>query len=172
MTKGKLTNVIGDVTNPQFTGENEVAIIPHCCNDLGMMGAGVALALRKKWPSIFDSYHAMVMGHRNRQLQCLGKITYINVEENITVFNMIGQHGIVDEDNPKPVKYTALVDAMREVSAYISIMRMQNPEKKYVVHTPQFGSALAGGKRELIIELIQEIWIENGIDVVVYEFGK
>ena len=50
MNKGILTNVYGNVCEPQRTNSDEVAIIPHCCNDKGVMGAGVALALKKKWP--------------------------------------------------------------------------------------------------------------------------
>ena len=54
--QGTLRNVKGDVRNPQISAENEVAIIPHCCNNLGVMGAGVALALKNKWPEVFEIY--------------------------------------------------------------------------------------------------------------------
>ena len=43
--QGNLRIVEGDVTNPQRQSSNEIAFIPHCCNNLGVMGAGVALAL-------------------------------------------------------------------------------------------------------------------------------
>ena len=40
--------VRGNVCEPQKQFNNEFTIIPHCCNTLGVMGAGVALALKKK----------------------------------------------------------------------------------------------------------------------------
>ena len=39
-----------------------------------------------------------------------------------------------------------------------------------VFHCCKFGSDLAGGKWELIEELIKETWVDRGFDVVVYEF--
>lgn len=36
----------------------ESGIIIHGCNAQGVMGSGVAGALRRKWPQIFDSYKA------------------------------------------------------------------------------------------------------------------
>jgi len=35
MSKGKLTNVVGDVTNPQRVEPKEIVFLPHVCNDLG-----------------------------------------------------------------------------------------------------------------------------------------
>jgi len=164
---GKLINVVGDVTNPQYTGENEIAIIPHCCNDVRVMGAGVALALKRKWAGV--EYYYL----KGRMV--LGDISYVNPNtelNNIMVVNMIGQHGCVSTDNTKPVKYWALAKAMLSiVKEVIPSIKEKTPDVTPVIHCPKFGSDLAGGNWDFILELIKEIWIENGIDVVVYEFG-
>ncbi len=63
--KGQLRIVEGDVTNPQRTTENEIVVIVHCCNNHGVMGLGVALALKKKWPEVEEKYlnSSLLLGH-------------------------------------------------------------------------------------------------------------
>ena len=181
MDKGKLTTIVGDVTNPQFTAPNEIAIIPHCCNNgvdgdgVGVMGAGVAKALRNKWPLVFETYQKMQNESPNGLRNRLGEICYAIIGENIIVVNMIGQDGIRSAENSKPVKYWALMKCMETVRTDIIAtihMFSEFDGKTPVIHTCRFGSDLAGGNFEFILELIREQWIDHGIDVVVYEFGK
>jgi len=160
---GKLTTVEGDVTNPQRTVPNEIVLIPHCCNNLKIMGAGVAKSLKNKWPEVYEVYQKTAM--------CLGEVSFVAVGDGedikTIVANMIGQDGIVSLGNSKPVKYWALAKAMVEITDYIY---NHFQEDKVVIHTPKFGSELAQGNFEFILELIREIWLEQGIDVKVYEF--
>jgi O-acetyl-ADP-ribose deacetylase (regulator of RNase III) len=54
-------------------------IIAHGCNCQGVMGAGVALALVRKWPSIFPPYVDMCRAY-NRSKELLGMVHYARVE--------------------------------------------------------------------------------------------
>ena len=166
MNKGTLRNVKGDVTNPQKTDDKEIVIIPHCCNNLKIMGAGVAKALRDKWPLVFEVYEKM---HALNPLPMLGKVSYAKIDNHLVVANMIGQDGTVSIYNPKPVKYRALANAMFEVVGYIEMIKAQT-SNPVVIHACKFGSDLAKGDWNFILELIREIWLDAGIDVVVYEF--
>ncbi len=172
--KGILTVVEGDATDPQKTAPDEICIIPHCCNDEGKWGKGFVLALSKKWDLPEKNYRAYCAGEapypaRQKYIPILGKTCYAKVSKRLVIANMIGQHGTVCADNPKPVKYKALANAMTEVVGYIGMIRKQvsNP---IVIHCPKFGSDLAGGDWNFILELIRECWLDAGIDVVVYEF--
>jgi O-acetyl-ADP-ribose deacetylase (regulator of RNase III) len=164
MAKGTLKYITGDVTNPQKINPDNVVIIPHCCNNLGVMGAGVALALKKKWSEVYESYKEASMG--------LGTVSFADtgspedIEYSIIVANMIGQYKTVSPDNPKPVRYHALAVAMAKVVEFAGFHLQGQVE----FHCPKFGSALAGGDWKIIEALIQEIWIDNGYDVVVYDF--
>lgn len=174
MKIGELRTVEGDVTEPQRSTEDELVIIPHCCNDLGVMGAGVAFALKKKWPGVDKEYKAGSLH--------LGSVTYYieddgtvgqsgeNPRIRTVVANMIGQKDVVGLGNSKPVKYWALAEAMRKVATFCDATKLGNPNLGVVIHCPKFGSDLAGGDWNIVLELIKEIWIENGYDVVVYEF--
>ncbi len=176
MNKGKLINIVGNITEPQRIDENEIVIIPHIANNLGKMGAGVALAIKNKWPKAYSTYIEELKifdDYRNS----LGSITYIEVEHNIYVFNMIAQDGIKNKDNLKPIKYCALIKCMKDVLTVIRLLKsnelmFDNKSSKYVIHCPKFGNLRAGGNFEFILELINEIWIDRGIDVVIYEYEE
>jgi len=172
MDNGTLINIKGDVTSPQCKVD-ELAIIPHCCNNLGVMGAGVALSLKNKWPLVFDVYKKMEKESVNGLKYRLGENCYARVENNVIVVNMIGQDGVVSSHNSIPVKYWALLRCMQDIRANLIGILHMNPENEGltpVIHTCKFGSDLAGGNWVFILELIREIWLEHGIDVIVYEF--
>ena len=112
MDKGILKNVKGNVCEPQI-GENDVPVIPHCCNNLGVMGAGVALALKKKWPGVFLYYSrsSMELGTISFWMEFTDEIEPPLRTPKVCVVNMIGQEGTVSANNTKPVKYWALAKA-------------------------------------------------------------
>lgn len=164
----KLINVLGNVCEPQRSSDNEIAIIPHCCNDLGVMGAGVALALKQAFTGV--EYYYLKSGHH------LGKNSWVNpnTEKSDTIIvNMVAQKGVRGKNNPIPIKYKALIDcmvAMRDDILKTIHMKPEYEGKHAVVHCPKFGSDLAQGNWDFILELIRELWLEHGFDVVVYEF--
>ena len=172
MSKGTLKVVKGDATDPQKTAPNEIAIIPHCCNNKGGWGAGFVLALSKKWELPEKNYRAFCAGeppYPKNTHPLLGKTCYAKIDKRLVIANMIAQDGTVSKNNPIPIKYRALANCMDNVFSYIEMIKAQvsNP---VVIHCPKFGSDLAGGNWDFILELIREIWLEQGIDVVVYEF--
>ena len=168
MLKGTLKTVEGDVTNPQRTAPNEIVIIPHCCNNLKVMGAGVALALKNKWYGVADTYKMNSMA--------LGSVSYfthvVNGKVDLVVANMIGQSGLVSNYNSKPVKYWALVEAMDKIFTFYDALSLSYPDRKIVIHAPEFGGLRAGGNFEFILELIKELWVDRGVDVVIYKFKE
>ena len=164
---GQLRIVEGDVTNPQKTSKNEIVMIVHCCNNKNVWGAGFTSALSKKWKEPEQVYRAFC--ENNKKFPILGKVCYAKIDNHLVIANMIGQDGTVSETNPIPVKYWALANAMKEVVGYIDMIQSQT-SNPIVIHACKFGSDLAQGNFDFILELIREIWLENGIDVVVYEW--
>ena len=166
-TLGTLRVVEGDVTDPQITNEGEIVLIPHCCNNQNGWGAGFVLALNRKWKEPEQRYRDFC--RINDGIPILGEVCYAKIDNHLVIANMIGQDGTVSTDNPKPIKYVALAKCMGKVVEYIELMQCRTSDK-VVIHTPKFGSELAGGNFSFILELIEEIWIEAGIDVVIYEY--
>lgn len=185
MKKGKLTLVKGDATQPQGLEKDEVAVIPHVCNNLGGWGKGFVLALNKRFGSGPRSvYEQQIKSHRDNEFS-LGYTSYyvhrefdeLGLEETTTIVaNMIAQNGYIDPDiNCRPLRYDSLVTCMTGVRHHI--IEQQQTElmfstscRKYSIHCPKFGSDLAGGNWDFVLELIKDIWIRTGVDVVIYEF--
>lgn len=146
-------------------------LIVHCCNDLGLMGAGVAKALFDKWPNVRSEYlRYFEKGTKNK----LGDTQSIKVESNTYVVNLIGQHGIhEDENGDPPVRYWAISKGFKTLSKKI-IDYNDSSKKNVVVNIPYLmGCDLAGGKWEEIEYLINEHFIGNNIEVHVHDlFGK
>ncbi len=169
MKKGKLRTVVGDVTNPQVSTPYEISVIPHICNNENKWGKGVTVAISKKWPKPERIYREYC--EKNKRFPILGKICYAKIDDLFVIANMIAQDGIVSENNPKPIKYKALINCMAEVVGYIEMIKSQT-SNPVVIHCCKFGSGLAKGNFDFIMELIEELWIDAGIDVVIYTFEK
>lgn len=137
----------GDVRN--FPRDKSIVIIPHCCNDLGIMGAGVARAILDMWPNVYDKYKVSSLD--------LGSVNCVEVDSDngkTIVANMIGQHGVgIDEKGNPPVRYHALCLAMHKVAESV-----KNSGNNFEIHCPVFGCDLAGGDWGLVSKLVEEIW--------------
>lgn len=162
--------VVGDVREqPVKNPDDCIKIIPHCCNDMRAMGAGVAAALYTKWPEVREVY-------MNGSME-LGKCSRVAIEEDSTVIvNMIGQHetmigrnenGIaVGSDGRPPVRYEALLQAMKYVRYLVEDPDAHNNDPdvdpndnlEYEIHCPLFGCDLAGGDWRVVSALIEEMW--------------
>lgn len=167
MDKGTLRTVEGDATDLQTTSPKEVVVIVHLCNNKNKWGKGFVLALSKKWKEPEQRYRDFCRD--NSKVPILGSTCFAKVDTFLVVANMIGQDGTVSPENPKPIKYKALANCMADVRAYIEMIQSQT-SNPVVIHCPKFGSGLSGGCWDFVLELIREIWLEAGIDVVVYEY--
>ncbi len=171
---GTLRVVEGDATEPQTTISSEIVVIAHICNNKNIWGGGFVVALSKKWKEPEQIYRNFCEGNKpypesNKSLPILGKVCYAKINDHLVVANMIGQDGITSTDNPIPIKYKALANCMAEVVGYIEMIKSQT-SNPVVIHAPKFGSLRAKGNWDFILELIREIWLENGINVVIYNY--
>jgi O-acetyl-ADP-ribose deacetylase (regulator of RNase III) len=179
MKQGLLYNRQGDVTKPQRLEEDEVVVIAHVCNNIGSYGAGVALAIAKAYPAAKEEYIGRMEGMKVAKVEpvvLLGESDAVWISDDLIVCNMIAQHELISQTNPRPLKYDALVDAMRNVVTIVDSKRCEvEKQRNVVIHCPMFGSDLAGGNWNFILKLIEDIWLNprdgiDGIDVVVYEY--
>ena len=168
MMIGIYKEITGDITKVR-DNESGPILIPHVCNNMGVMGAGVALSIRNKWVEAYNYYKSHMdyyiknyETHKDPIKKLLGQVSHIGVEHNLIIANMIAQHGTISS-NPRPIKYNALVKCMEEVTIVCG--------SRYKICCPKFGSALAGGNWDFIKLLIEDIWLSEGIDVTVYNYG-
>lgn len=154
----------GDVTNP--IGDSR-KIIVHCVNDLGVMGAGVALALLKKWPNVKKDYQKWHRSNEKLTLTtgqfALGQVQFVKVEKNIVVANMVGQCGICSSNSVPPIRYGAIEECLGKVCHFAKLNSAE-------IHAPRFGAGLAGGDWEEIEKLIVEKLSVNDVGVTIYDY--
>ncbi len=153
-------------------------VIPHICNNIGGWGSGFVVSLSNKWKSPEQSYRQwfrdkhytfaskQILGTEIAIPFELGRVQNVTVREcpGTVVSNMIAQNGTMCKTNLKPIKYASLIRCMESIE--LSLRNVKNVE----IHAPKFGAGLAGGRWDVIEELIQEIWVDNGLKVIVYNF--
>jgi O-acetyl-ADP-ribose deacetylase (regulator of RNase III) len=148
----------GDATQPQINGNK---IIVHICNDIGAWGKGFVMAISKRWKSPEKQYKEW---YKSQQNFALGAVQFVQVEEDIWIANMIGQHKIYkDENGNAPIRYEAVDDALEKVAKFAA-------ENDASIHMPRIGCGLAGGKWEKIEPIITKKLSAKDIEVVVYDF--
>jgi len=148
----------GDATKPQTNGNK---IIVHICNDIGGWGKGFVMAVSKRWPAPEKKYREWYKAKDNFEL---GEVQFVQVEEDVWVANMIGQHKInKDEKGNAPIRYDAVAAALKKVAGFAA-------QNNASVHMPRIGCGLAGGKWEEIEPIITGALSQNDIEVTVYDF--
>lgn len=147
----KITYLRGDATQPQGKGNK---IIPHICNDIGAWGAGFVLALSRRWSEPEQVY-------RSLNKWDLTNVHFIQVEDDITIANMIAQVGIGRRTNgSSPLSYSALRVCLSKVNDYAV-------KHNATLHMPKIGAGLAGGDWNQIEKIILSVM---SVDVYVYLF--
>lgn len=166
----------GDATYPELITPDKNNLIVHIVNDIGGWGAGFVLALSRRWTKPEYFYRA------NWKSRKLGDIDIIQVEKNICVVNLVGQHGVMSSKTnsnlislnpftPKTKPSNAVVPPVRYEAieqGLISLRRRIGDRKDVAVHMPKIGCGLAGGKWEIVEKIINDILFD--IDVYVHLF--
>lgn len=148
----------GDATNPLSEGSK---IIVHICNDIGGWGKGFVMAISKRWKQPEQQYREWFKTKDNFSL---GQVQFVQVEEELWVANLIGQHKInKDENGNAPIRYEAISLGLEQVAQFAI-------DKKASVHMPRIGCGLAGGTWDKIEPLIDTTLTIKNIQVFVYDF--
>ncbi len=148
----KIKYVIGDATRPIGNGKK---IICHCCNTESRWGLGFVLALSKRWEEPETMYRETPV----KDLK-LGNVQIVQVEDDILVANMIGQHGVAySPQGQPPIRYNAIRTALIAVNKLAV-------EIGATIHAPRFGAGLAGGRWSEIEKIIKEVVT---VDVTIYD---
>jgi O-acetyl-ADP-ribose deacetylase (regulator of RNase III) len=132
----------GNITDITF------GFVCHQVNCQGVMGAGVALAIRKKWPVVYNEY---IIAHTKYQLW-LGNTIFVNVTPTLCVANLCGQ-----DRYGRTGVYTNY-EALHRAIHYVSETRTAAVEKvsmQIPVYFPNgMGCRLAGGDWNVVIQII------------------
>lgn len=157
-----ITYVHGDVTEMP-----ENSLLLHVCNNRGGWGAGVVLAISKKWPEPELGYRDWYRRCRERGvLLPLGKTQFIPVAgagKPRWVGNMVAQTlGETLLTGEIPLQYDKLIECLKSAAEFAEAWGLE-------IHAPRFGSDLAGGDWD-VIETLIKLHIPEHIPVTIYIF--
>lgn len=146
-------------------------IVVQQVNAKGLMGAGLALQIMKRYNNVKKEYVA----YRGKQLKLglvdedlLGHVNYVDTYDGTIIANIFGQVDIRKGNHDKTVytKKEALLSGIRQV-------REKAEELNLSVAIPTYiGCGLAGGDWTEIKHGIEEIFKDSKVDVTFYHFNR
>jgi O-acetyl-ADP-ribose deacetylase (regulator of RNase III) len=119
--------------------------IVHGCNAQGVMGSGVALAVKNKWPAVFVAYQKE---YRANGLP-LGSVHSVHVEPDVFVWNAITQN-LFGRSGFRFVSYDAIQECFEQINEHVGASAFKE------IHIPLIGAGLGGGNWEIIREIIEQ----------------
>jgi len=152
---------LGDATRPVGDGPK---VIVHVCNDVGGWGKGFVLAISKRWCEPEREYRRWHHERAPDPLE-LGRVQFVEVDPSLWIANLVGQHGLRADNGIPPVRYDAIRTGLVAVAAFAR-------EHAATVHMPRIGAGLAGGSWPIIAEIVEEVLVNHGINVTVYDVAK
>lgn len=152
----KIHYVRGDATNPRGDGNK---IIAQVVNDkTPRWGAGFALAIWRKWPSVQKQFEQWA-NERKSNLS-LGNIHSAEIDQVTVLISMISQRGYGESSKPR-IRYSTLKICLEKVAQIAKQWQAS-------IHLPRIGSGQAGGDWRIIEELIEDSLCKQGLKVYVY----
>ena len=139
---------------------NNFDIIIHGCNCFNTMGAGVAKAIRKKFPLAYKTDCLTIKGDKSK----LGTISYCRLNENnkeLIIVNAYTQYHYWSKNNDILLDYNALRNAFKLIKKEFGL---QNKKIAF----PKIGAGLARGNWEKIEKIIKEELINENITLIIY----
>jgi len=125
----------------------EVRHVIHGCNSKGVMGSGVAKAIRDKYPRAYQDYND---SYNSYGLE-LGQIIVSVQDTGRVIHNAITQKDFGRDPNTVYVSYWAIAEVFRKIEAWdISVIAM-----------PKIGAGLANGDWHVISSIIENTLIKT-----------
>lgn len=125
--------------------------IVHGCNAQGIMGSGVALAVKQEYPEAYESY----LAHYRATGLKLGVAYPFKVNGQLKIWNAITQDGF--GGSVRNTSYDAIQTCFEQINFDINGGRQgivdSQPDE---VHIPLIGAARGGGNWEIIREIIEQ----------------
>lgn len=118
-------------------------VIVHGCNAKGVMGSGVALAVKTKYPKAYGAYKDFEAKHGLR----LASLSIVLVTPTLYVANLISQENYGRDTNIKYVSYGALHLGFEKLQEHFPLSAS--------FHFPKIGSGLGNGDWNQISKLIE-----------------
>ena len=146
----------GDIFD--FVQKNDIVL--HQVNCKGVMGGGIALQIKRKFPNVYETYNNYCEYMRYK---CLGDM--LDVETNkegmeFTIGNCFGQDGY--GRNKVYTNYEALKKSFEKVKLFSELYNR-------ILIPYGIGCGLAGGDWNIVLRIIEEVFKDCEVLIVKYD---
>ena len=144
--------------------QSNLPLIAHQTNCLGVMGAGIAKAIKNKWNSVYTQYSRKLLG---KCQVCITGNEPINL-----VANLFGEYSFTESVAPfenRHTDYNALKKALLNLKAFC-----EDEEVTEVGIPYKLGCGLAGGDWDgVVYPMLQELFANDStITLYIYKLCK
>lgn len=146
MSKSVIRTVYGNVLDYQ-----DKSIIIHGCNCQGVMGSGVALEVKNRFPSAYEEYLRFCNnGFSPKSLLGMIQVNHYDTFKIINAFTQeqFGTH-------KRQVSYDAIEEVFSTTNNYMQELAILE-NRNYTLYFPKIGAGLGGGNWEIISTIISE----------------
>jgi len=145
-----------------FDTDPKTVAIAHQCNCRNVMGAGLAKAIKQRYPEAFEADKRFIKEHRHIAIEMLGLFSYSTSEDGRAIFNCYGQYGYGG-----PVRntdYLALEGSLRRVSNFLA----EGSSLCKTLAIPfGIGCGLGGGDWQVVEAILQRVFDKASIDLLI-----
>ena len=138
-------------------------VIAHQVNCQGVMGAGIALQIKNKWPIVFKEYRKVI--ENIRSFFPLGSCQLVEIENNKYVANLFGQN-TYGKNNSRYTSYDAIYEALSELHA-----KMITNNLTSVAFPHGMSSGLGGADWDIILVMIQSVFKNSNITIEIWKYA-
>jgi O-acetyl-ADP-ribose deacetylase (regulator of RNase III) len=160
---GEIMTIIFKTGNILDATEN---LICHQTNFMKVMGGGLALQIKNKWPNVFKEYCEFIDKHTFVEVAKFGYLNSCRVSINPfqCVINLFGQY-----DFGRDKQYTNY-DALE---CQLNALKTYAESFNYSVALPyKIGCGLAGGDWYTVNSIIEKIFNNSDVQVAIYKFNE
>lgn len=137
----------------------KTGIIIQQVNAQGVMGSGVAKAIRDKWPVVWNEYSKVVRPNTiDMGKGYMGMMIPVQVSPDLFVCNIVGQQFYGRDSTKRYTSYDALDDGLKRVRAFAQERFSISQDMKWVsapeIHFPLIGCGLGGGDWAIVSAIL------------------
>jgi O-acetyl-ADP-ribose deacetylase (regulator of RNase III) len=125
----------------------------HGCNTQGVMGKGIALEFKKRWPVMYKNYRKQCLANTFQ-----GGDVYEWVENGVYVFNAMTQLR-----TGAAAQYSFIESSMEKVA--LRCLELSIPQ----IATPRIGAGIGGLDWDKVKPILKRIFTKKNVDLLVIE---
>ncbi len=156
---GPITYLRGDALEPASSGTRVVAFMTN--DSTSTWGGGIAKQVAIRYPDVQTAYRNLAK--ENPDTLKLGSVHLLKATDALYFAPIVAQRGYGKSTTPR-ISYQALQEALKQLGPRAG-------ELEATLHMPKIGSGAAGGKWDVVREMIEE-FLSGFASVFVYELPE